>query len=57
LLTFGTLFLLNGCGGNTINPNLRVTPPGTYQYQVTATPANGTAPTQTVTLNLTVTAP
>ncbi len=56
LLTLGT-FLLNGCGGTTINPNLRVTPPGTYQYQITATSATGIEQSQTVILNLTVTAP
>ena len=51
-----TLFTLasNGCGGDTINPNLRFTPPGVYQYRITA--SSGMGQPQTVTLNLTVTA-
>jgi trimeric autotransporter adhesin len=56
-----TLFLA-GCGSGgslTVNngdPNLRYTPPGTYQYQVTASSTAGVQLSQTVTLNLTVTA-
>jgi hypothetical protein len=44
-----------GCGSGG-DPNIRVTPPGTYQYQVTASSTTGIQLTQTVTLNLTVTA-
>jgi hypothetical protein len=57
LLAAATLLTLNGCGsGGTINPpdKLLRTPPGTYQYQVTATSTTGTKVVQTVTLNLTV---
>jgi len=56
-----TLFLV-GCGsGSNLNvnngdPNLRYTPPGTYQYEVTASSTTGVPLSQTVTLNLTVTA-
>jgi hypothetical protein len=54
--------LLNagGCGGappvsNSSNSGLRYTPPGSYQYQVTASSTNGSAQiTQSVTLNLIV---
>ncbi len=57
LLAAATLLTLNGCGsGGSLTPpdqTLR-TPPGTYQYQVTATATTGTRITQTVTLNLTV---
>jgi Beta-propeller repeat./MSP (Major sperm protein) domain. len=58
-----TLFLaatamltLNGCGsgGSLGDPTLRKTPPGNYQYQITATSTTGLRITQTVTLNLTV---
>jgi hypothetical protein len=61
LLASTTLFAANGCGSggnvtiNNVNSNLRYTPPGTYQYQVTATSASGVQLTQSVTLNLTVT--
>ncbi len=60
LFTASALFI-TGCGsGGSLtpptDPNLRYTPPGTYQYQVTATSAAGTSLSQTVTLNLTVTA-
>ncbi len=52
--------MATGCGsGGTLpgtNTNLRYTPPGTYQYQVTASATTGPKLTQTVTLNLTVTA-
>ncbi len=48
-----------GCGsGGTLpgtNTNLRYTPPGTYQYQVTANSTSNPTLTQTVTLNLVVT--
>jgi trimeric autotransporter adhesin len=44
-----------GCGSGG-DPNIRVTPPGTYQCQVTASSTTGVQLTQTVTLNLTVTA-
>jgi hypothetical protein len=57
LLVSASLFT-SGCGsGGTvvINPNLRYTPPGSYQYQVTATATTGVPLSQTVTLNLTVT--
>jgi hypothetical protein len=52
----------SGCGSgiapiiNTKDPNLRYTPPGTYRYQVTASSISGVQITQTVTLNLIVTA-
>ncbi len=61
LIATGTLFA-SGCGSggtviiNKADPNLHYTPPGTYQYRVTATSATGTPLSQTVTLNLTVTA-
>jgi len=61
LIATTTLFA-SGCGSggtviiNKADPNLRYTPPGTYQYRVTATSATGTPLSQTVTLNLTVTA-
>ena len=55
LLSASTLFL-TACGSNEIDPNIRFTPPGTYQYQVTASSTTGVQLTQTVTLNLTVTA-
>ena len=53
-LTLTTLWP-TGCGSGG-DPNLRITPPGTYQYQVTASSTTGIQLTQTVTLNLTVTA-
>ncbi|MEI9980399.1 MAG: choice-of-anchor D domain-containing protein [Edaphobacter sp.] len=54
LLTLITLSATScGSGGD---PNIRTTPPGTYQYQVTASSTTGVQLTQTVTLNLTVTA-
>jgi len=47
-------FQLTACGsGGSLtsnNSNLRYTPPGTYQYQVTATPTTGAQTAQTVTL-------
>ncbi len=54
LLTLTTLWP-SGCGSGG-DPNIRTTPPGTYQYQVTASSTTGVQLTQTVTLNLTVTA-
>jgi trimeric autotransporter adhesin len=45
----------SGCGSGG-DPNIRTTPPGTYKYQVTASSTTGVQLTQTVTLNLTVTA-
>ena len=56
LCTLLLTLYLNGCGGNSVNSNLRFTPPGVYQYQITATSANGIEQIQAVTLNLTVTA-
>jgi hypothetical protein len=53
LFAITTLFL-SGCGSGG-DPNLRRTPPGIYQYQVTASSTTGQVITQTVTLNLTVT--
>ena len=54
LLTVLTLSSTScGSGGD---PNIRTTPPGTYQYQVTASSTTGIQLTQTVNLNLTVTA-
>jgi hypothetical protein len=53
---FAAIMLLSasGCGSST-NSNLRFTPAGTYQYQVTASSVSGAVQiTQTVTLNLTV---
>ncbi len=47
---------LNGCGsGSQTDPGLRYTPPGTYQYQITASSTSGMQITQSVTVNLTVT--
>ncbi len=50
------LLTSGGCGGNSIIPsNLRYSPAGTYQYQVTASGVSAGVPiAQTVTLNLTV---
>jgi trimeric autotransporter adhesin len=55
------LLTSSGCGGKSAAPpavtnsNLLYTPPGTYQYQVTASSVSGaTQITQTVTLNLTI---
>ena len=62
ILTTATLFI-SGCGSggtviiNKADPSLRYTPAGTYQYKVTATSAAGTPLSQTVILNLIVTAP
>ncbi len=54
LLTLAALWP-SGCGSGG-DPNIRATPPGTYQYQVTASSTTGVQLTQSVTLNLTVTA-
>ncbi len=51
-----TSFWISGCGRGGTDPNLRFTPPGTYQYQITASSTTGVQLTQTVTLNLVVTA-
>jgi hypothetical protein len=62
ILSLGVVALsqMIGCGsGGSLtnnNSNLRYTPPGSYQYQVTATSTTGTQIAQTVILNLTVTA-
>ncbi|MFC6644105.1 beta strand repeat-containing protein [Granulicella cerasi] len=49
------LTVTNGCGGGASgNPNLRYTPAGTYQYQITASSTNGSNVSSTVTLSLTV---
>jgi trimeric autotransporter adhesin len=53
LLTATTLWP-SGCGSGG-DPNIRTTPPGTYQYQITASSTTGVELTKTVTLNLTVT--
>jgi hypothetical protein len=54
-----SMLFVSGCGsGGTVilaDPNLRYTPPGTYQYQVTATSSSSAQLSQTVILNLTVT--
>jgi len=54
LLTLAVLWP-SGCGSGG-DPNIRATPPGTYQYQVTASSTTGVQLTQTVTLSLAVTA-
>jgi hypothetical protein len=54
---FAAILLLSasGCGGNSVSSNLRFSPAGSYQYQVTASSVSGAVQiTQTVTLNLTV---
>ena len=54
---FAAIMLLSsgGCGGSVSNSNLRYSPAGTYQYQVTASSVSGAVQiTQMVTLNLTV---
>jgi hypothetical protein len=54
---FSAIMLLtaSGCGGSSVNSNLRFSPAGSYQYQVTASSVSGAVQiTQTVTLNLTV---
>jgi len=54
LLFSATSLLLLGCGSGG-DPSLRYTPPGTYQYRVTASSTNGIQISQSVTLNITVT--
>ena len=54
---FAAILLLSssGCGGSSANSNLRFSPTGIYQYQVTASSVSGSVQiTQMVTLNLTV---
>ena len=54
---FAAILLLSasGCGGSSVNSNLRFSPAGSYQYQATASSVSGGVQiTQTVTLNLTV---
>jgi hypothetical protein len=55
---FSAIMLLsaNGCGGgSSVSSNLRYSPAGSYQYQVTASSVSGSVQiTQTVALNLTV---
>jgi hypothetical protein len=55
---FAAIMLLsaNGCGGgSSVSSNLRYSPAGSYQYQVTASSVSGSVQiTQTVALNLTV---
>jgi hypothetical protein len=55
---FAAIMLLSssGCGGgSSTSSNLRFSPAGTYQYQVTASSESGGVQiTQTVTLNLIV---
>jgi hypothetical protein len=55
LITLPSIWI-SGCGSGATDPNLRFTPPGTYQYQVTASSTTGVELSQTVTLNLIVTA-
>ncbi|MDW5266609.1 MULTISPECIES: choice-of-anchor D domain-containing protein [Acidobacteriaceae] len=58
ILAAAAMLTLNGCGSggslDSTDPSLRKTPPGTYQYQITATSTNGPRITQTATLNLIV---
>jgi hypothetical protein len=49
-----TTLCISGCGSGG-DPALSRTPPGAYQYQVTASSTTGEVITQTVTLTLTVT--
>ncbi len=51
-----TAICINGCGSSSRAPasNVQRTPPGTYQYQVTASSTTGTVVSSTVTLNLIV---
>jgi hypothetical protein len=63
LLITGVTILASGCGsGGTViinqdDPDLRYTPPGTYQYSVTASTVNGTPISRTIILKLIVTKP
>lgn len=54
VLFSATTLVLLGCGGGG-DPSLRYTPPGTYQYRITASSTNGVLISQSVTLNITVT--
>ncbi len=53
LLAAATLLHSTACGSGG-DPTLRYSPPGNYQYQVTASSTSGIQISQTVTLNLTV---
>ena len=53
LFAAATLVNTTACGSGG-DPTLRYSPPGNYQYQVTASSTSGIQITQTVTLNLTV---
>ena len=53
IVALATVLSVNGCGSGG-DPSIRYTPPGTYQYQVTATSTTGVQITQSVTLNLIV---
>jgi hypothetical protein len=55
MLFVSATFFLVGCGGGGNDINLRYSPPGTYQYQVTASSTSGVAIVHTVTLNLAIT--
>ncbi len=55
LLGTGLLLAAQGCGGNSSDINLRYSPAGSYQYQVTASSTSGVQITETVTLNLNIT--
>jgi hypothetical protein len=53
-LLYSTMLLLAaGCGTGSAN-SLNVTPPGTYQYSVSASSNSGTPLTQAITLNVTI---
>lgn len=53
-MLYSTVMLVaSGCGSG-MDPNLRLTPSGTYQYTVTGNTMTGAAHPQTVTLNLTI---
>jgi len=55
-LMIGVLLMgIQSCGSSRSEPFLRVSPAGSYQYQVTASSTSGVQITQTVTLNLVLT--
>jgi hypothetical protein len=56
LLLTTTALVLSGCSGNVGDPAILYSPPGTYHYLVTASSTSGNPASQTVTLNLTITA-
>ena len=56
LLLAGASVAAVGCGSSPSPTDMLYTPPGGYQYQVTAVATGGISITHTVTLNLTVTA-